>query len=101
MTTDWERFLPTAGTKSDEQLYVEAEIPDHLGGNAQLRAEAKVEIGKRERAAAEALASKQLEIAEQQAKAAKWAVVAAWGGAAIALSVGILPLLIRHGLQFP
>jgi hypothetical protein len=77
MTTDWNRFLLDIGDKSEEQLEVEAEIPDHLGGNAQLRASARVEIKRRDREAAERLAAKQLVIAEQQAKAAKMAVLAA------------------------
>jgi hypothetical protein len=95
MTTDWSTFLPDAKSKSEEELEVEAEIPDHLGGNAQRRAGAKVELRRRERAAAEALAVRQLAIAERQAQAAKWAVLAAWGGAVVTLLVGTLPLINR------
>jgi len=74
MTEDCGNVSPAVRDKSDEELEVEAATPDHLTGNAQKRAIAKVEIQRRERDAANALADKQLRIAGR-------AVWAAWGGA--------------------
>jgi hypothetical protein len=96
MTVDWSHWLEAAGTKSDQQLEVEAENPNDLGGNAQTRAAARVEIKRRDREVADSLATKQLAIAERQAQAAKWAVLAAWGSVAVTLIVGALPLASRY-----
>ena len=95
MTEDWSRVLVDVTTKSNSQLEIEFEKPDHLGGNAEMRANAKVEIKRRDREAAEKLALKQLAIAEQQANSAKSAVLAAWGGAVAALFSGLLAFAIN------
>jgi hypothetical protein len=94
MTKDWSRFLVDAATKSDCQLEIEMEKPDHLGGNAIMRAGAKVEVKRRDREAATQLALKQLAIAEQQARSAKSAVRAASGSATAAVLYGILTIAI-------
>jgi hypothetical protein len=93
MTDDWSVWIQTAETKPDQQLEIEAEKADDVGGNAEMRAAARVEIKRRDRAAAESLATKQLAIAERQAQAAKWAVLAAWGSAVVTLIVGVLPFV--------
>jgi hypothetical protein len=94
MIDDWTHFLEDARTKSDLQLEVEAEVPNELGGNAESRASARVELKRRDRESAEVLALKQLAIAEQQAKSAKLAVLAAWGSAAATVLVGFVALAV-------
>ena len=96
MTEDWSNWLSSAGTRSDQQLEVEAEKTNDLGGNLEMRAAARVEIKRRDRAAAERLAENQLAIAKQQARAAKWAVPAAWGSVAVTLIIWVLPLVIKY-----
>jgi hypothetical protein len=82
MTEDWSGYLEKAENKSDHQLEIEAEKTNDIGGNAEIRAAARVEIKKRDRKAADQLAMRQLATAEQQARSAKSAVLAAWGSAA-------------------
>ena len=94
MISDWGHFLESARTKPNHQLELEAEIPDHLGGSAQMRAVAKTEIKRRNREAAEKLLLKQLAIAEKQAQSAKWAVLAAWGSAGATILAGILTFAV-------
>jgi hypothetical protein len=89
---DWSQFLAGAAAKSSHQLEVEAEAPDHLGGNAQIRAIARAEIKRRDREAIEKLALQQLAVAEQQAKSAKSAIRAAWGSAVAALLACVVSL---------
>jgi len=96
MTDDWSRFVDAASTKSDEQLEVEADMPDHLGGNATMRGAARSEIKKRDRAAAKSLADKQLQITTQQTQIAKIAAWAAWGSALaglLAFALGSIQVL--------
>lgn len=102
MTENWSQFIEGAETKSDHQLEVESEISNELGGNAEKRASARIEIKRRDREAAEKLLNKQLAIAEKAARSAKWAALAAWGSVVSTLLVGVLALAfnlwqVRHG----
>jgi hypothetical protein len=82
MTEDWGTYLDKAEDKSDQQLEIETEKPNDIGGNAEMRAAARVEIKKPDHKAADQLALKQLATAEKQARSARGAVLAAWGSVA-------------------
>ena len=75
--TDYSSWLRAAEDMSDLELELDRAKEDSAGGTAEKRAAARVEIAKRERAAATALAEKHLLVADKQSVTAKASVRAA------------------------
>jgi hypothetical protein len=99
--TDYSSWLRAAKDMSDLELELDRAMENCAGGTAEKRAAARVEIAKRERAAATALAEKQLLIADRQSVTAEASVRAATlsaratVAAAVVAAIGVVPTLVQ------